>query len=155
MTNFARIDGKGIVLEIIEPFIEIAEAHVTDEGTEVPRIEREVPIAERFHPDFVAHLVPVPEGQVIKQGDSYVDGAFGPPPTEPPMTAVKAGVQRDALLTQAALFIEPLRDAVELGMATEVEKAALAAWQAYRIKLRRLEQQPGFPTAIDWPEVPA
>jgi len=56
MKTYARL-VDGIAVEIIEPFVEIIEAHTAEDGTEVPRSEREVPIEERFHPDIVAQLV--------------------------------------------------------------------------------------------------
>ena len=62
--------------------------------------------------------------------------------------------QRDVLLTQAALRIAPLQDAVDLGDATAAEEAALKAWKQYRVKLMRIEQQEGFPAAVVWPGAP-
>jgi hypothetical protein len=48
--------------------------------------------------------------------------------------------------------IEPLQDAVYLGVATEEEKALLATWYRYRLALYRLDVS----TAPDilWPEQP-
>ncbi|PVZ79360.1 phage tail protein [Serratia sp. S1B] len=45
-----------------------------------------------------------------------------------------------------------LADAVELGMATEAESAALLAWKTYRVLLSRVDIQ-NTPD-IDWPVVP-
>jgi hypothetical protein len=60
---------------------------------------------------------------------------------------------------QSALDI--LQDAVRLGLATDQEaaelplkQAELDAWCTYRVHLSRLEVQPGFPAAIEWPEIP-
>ena len=72
----------------------------------------------------------------------------------PPMDAAGAIAERNALLAAAALRIDPLNDAVELGDATPAEVAALKAWRQYRVALNRIEQQAGFPAAVDWPKAP-
>lgn len=51
--------------------------------------------------------------------------------------------------------IAPLQDAVDLDEATETEAAALKQWKRYRVALNRLPDQPGYPSAIDWPAPPA
>lgn len=108
----------------------------------------EVPIAERFTPEFAATL-------------REYDPAAEPNPPElepapqPPVTADQARAQRDGMLSFAALRIAPLQDAVDLDDATAEEIAALKAWKQYRVALSRIEQQPGFPAAVDWPTPPA
>jgi hypothetical protein len=62
--------------------------------------------------------------------------------------------ERDGLLYEAGLRIAPLQDAVDLGTTTEAEQAALLEWKAYRVDLNRIEDQPGFPSEIDWPAQP-
>lgn len=62
---------------------------------------------------------------------------------------------RDSLLRSAALRMAPLQDAMELEEATADELDRLRAWRRYRVQLSRVEQQQGFPNAIEWPEVPA
>ncbi|ATZ10253.1 tail fiber assembly protein [Erwinia amylovora] len=49
--------------------------------------------------------------------------------------------------------IAPLQDAVDLDMATDVEKQTLADWKKYRVLLNRVD----ISTApnIDWPPEPA
>ena len=74
------------------------------------------------------------------------------------MAAAAAGdvvARRDELLAVAALRIAPLQDAADLGKAPEAEAALLLSWKQYRVDLNRIEQQAGFPTVIDWPEIPA
>lgn len=141
MKTYARIEDT-VVVELI-PSLEI-------DGEEIS-------IDRRYHPDFVATLVQVPEGAVVQEGDSYVDGQFGPPPpvVVPPMTAEQARAQRDGLLAEATLRIAPLQDAVDLDEATAAEVALLKLWKKYRVDLSRIEQQIGFPTAVDWPQAPA
>lgn len=63
--------------------------------------------------------------------------------------------RRDELLQVAAVRIAPLQDAQDLATATAAESAQLLAWKQYRVDLSRIEQQSGFPTVLEWPEVPA
>lgn len=66
-----------------------------------------------------------------------------------------ARARRDALLARAAQHIAPLQDAVDLDIATEVERTSLMAWKNYRVLLNRVSGQTGFPATIDWPVEPA
>lgn len=45
--------------------------------------------------------------------------------------------------------IAPLQDAVDLGIATDDEKAQLDEWKKYRVLVNRMDT-----SAPDWPEVP-
>lgn len=75
----------------------------------------------------------------------------------PPSTATlieAANIKRDQLLSEAVLRMGPLQDAVALEKATASEQAALLAWMDYRVALNRIQTQPGYPAAIDWPAVP-
>ena len=69
--------------------------------------------------------------------------------------ASTAIVQRDELLRIAAIRIAPLQDAVEIGEATTAEEQQLLAWKKYRVALNRITEQPGFPTVIEWPDIPS
>ncbi|MFK0092868.1 tail fiber assembly protein [Pseudomonas sp. NPDC090592] len=55
----------------------------------------------------------------------------------------------------ADVAIAPLQDAVDLDDATPAEAEALIAWKRYRVALNRLQDQPDYPNAIDWPALPA
>lgn len=76
---------------------------------------------------------------------------------EPPL-----GIQPDAiarkqlndLMAQAERRIAPLRDAVDLGIATELESERLLAEQTYRVALMRVPEGAGWPDDIVWPEIP-
>ncbi|KWT89366.1 phage tail fiber assembly protein [Variovorax sp. WDL1] len=118
----------------------------------------EVPIEQRFSPEILATLVAIPEGVQVLQGESYSEASgFGPPPPTPPVpppTEEQVIAQRDALLALAAIRIAPLQDAVDLGDASPAEEAALVAWKQYRVKLNRINQQPGYPGSVTWPEAP-
>ena len=61
--------------------------------------------------------------------------------------------ERDRLLQLAAVRIDPLQDAVDLGLATSDEVIALRKWKRYRVALNRIEDQLYFPLSIEWPEV--
>ena len=76
---------------------------------------------------------------------------------ETAQTSAKAGLvlaERDSRLRAAQLRIAPLQYAVNLDMATEPEKTSLLAWMRYSVNLNRVEQQPGYPFAIEWPASP-
>ncbi|MBO9647348.1 MAG: tail fiber assembly protein [Variovorax sp.] len=150
----ASIQG-GVVIELFEEFVQIEfPGTPTEENPSPAPVVRAVPLAERFHPDFVAALAAVPAGAVVALGDSYDGKSFGPPPQPPVLTADQVLAQRDGLLANASLRIAPLQDAVDLDEATAVELAALKAWKQYRVALSRVDQQAGFPIAVDWPKAP-
>jgi Caudovirales tail fibre assembly protein, lambda gpK len=61
--------------------------------------------------------------------------------------------ERDSRLRDAAMRIAPLQYAVDLGDATQQEQSALLDWKRYCIALNRIEQQAGYPLAVEWPIV--
>lgn len=157
--KYARIQA-GIVAEIITPRFYEHDVHATGEdsiptdATLVARTGDEIPIEKRFHPDFVATLVLIPEGATVSDGDTYDGAEFGPPPPAPARPAADMLAHRDALLAQAALRIAPLQDAVDLGIETGDDVAALTEWKQYRVDLNRIEQQAGSPGDVEWPAAP-
>lgn len=70
--------------------------------------------------------------------------------------AQAAAVDIEAASRRAAAdaAITPLEDALELGMATTDELAALKVWKRCRVLLSRVPQQAGYPMAVDWPPSP-
>jgi hypothetical protein len=62
--------------------------------------------------------------------------------------------RQSALLAQATSAISPLQDAIDIGVATEAEHAMLLAWKRYRVAINRIDQQPGYPSKVVWPERP-
>lgn len=59
----------------------------------------------------------------------------------------QAEAKKTELLSAAAVAIAPLEDAVDEGMATEEETAALSEWKKYRVKVRRVDtSKPEWPT---------
>ncbi|CEJ66479.1 tail fiber assembly protein [Citrobacter sp. wls715] len=57
--------------------------------------------------------------------------------------------KKTELLSAAAVAIAPLQDAVDEGIATEEETAALSEWKKYRVKVMRVEK-----TRPEWPTPP-
>ncbi|EAB6599635.1 tail fiber assembly protein [Salmonella enterica subsp. enterica serovar Chester] len=57
---------------------------------------------------------------------------------------------KSRLLQMASEKIAPLQDAVDLGEATDDEKARLLAWRKYRVQVNRVDT-----SDPDWPEKPA
>ncbi|MFG0272670.1 tail fiber assembly protein [Pseudomonas sp. zjy_14] len=93
-------------------------------------------------------------GNAIQPGPDGYPVAVAPIITDEDL-AIRATMQRDRLLTAAALRIAPLQDAVDLDSATPEEVQQLRTWKTYRVDLNRLEQQLGFPREITWPDEPA
>lgn len=69
--------------------------------------------------------------------------------------AAEVMAERDERLRLAATRIAPLQDAVDLGVATDAEVEQLRLWKVYRVQLSRIEQQAGFPLAVEWPAAPS
>ena len=153
--KYAAIQN-GVVTQLLDELVDVEFPVTNDDGdTIAPDEVRSVHISDRFHPDFVAALVLVPEGQVVAPGDSYDGESFGPPPERPAPTAAEVLAQRDALLAVAALRIAPLQDALDMDEATDDELERLTEWKRYRVDLNRVEQQDGFPADVEWPKAPA
>jgi hypothetical protein len=100
-----------------------------------------------------------PDGFIVVQTDtasigwSYVDGVFVAPAVipQPPEDILRANTAtRDSLLSQAALAIAPLQDAVDLDDATPDEVALLKKWKQYRVAVNRIDLvllAPAWPAA--------
>lgn len=68
-------------------------------------------------------------------------------------TKENAELMKSALMNGANSALAPLQDAVDLDMATDDEKTALAAWKKYRVLLMRVDTSKA--PAIEWPMKPA
>ncbi|MGG4662778.1 tail fiber assembly protein [Providencia vermicola] len=70
------------------------------------------------------------------------------PPLSKEELIAAAEQQKHALLSEATEKMEPLQDAVDLGIAEDAEVEKLKVWKVYRIKLNRIDtsQAPD----IDW-----
>lgn len=102
-------------------------------------------LAERYHPDVVALLVPVPDGADVAVGWSWDGGQFSPPAAAGPPTAAQMRATRARLLSGSDWT--QLADAP---LASELR----AAWAVYRQALRDVPQQVGFPADVTWPAAP-
>lgn len=111
---------------------------------------------ETWQPPEGSAALELPEDSAVGIGHTYAAGKFSAPPAPPapPPTAAEVLAQRDALLTFATLRIDPLQDAVDLDVETGDEVALLTEWKHYRVQLSRIEMQPGFPGAVEWPAAP-
>ncbi|CAI1722974.1 Bacteriophage tail assembly protein [Serratia proteamaculans] len=65
---------------------------------------------------------------------------------------IQAQYEKDTRLNLAAKEIAPLKDAVDLDIATPVELELLKIWMLYRVKLSRVDL--GTAPDIDWPQPP-
>ncbi|SAL25753.1 Caudovirales tail fiber assembly protein [Caballeronia turbans] len=141
MKTYARIEA-GVVMEIIAPMAD-------DEG-------HDIPIEERFTPEFVATLVDVTDATPMPEQRWTYDGATfaAPVPYQPtPVEILAANTStRDALLASAALAIAPLQDAVDLDMATDAEKEMLTRWKQYRVAVNRVDLAQTLPI---WTSAPS
>lgn len=76
-------------------------------------------------------------------------------PTEP-VDLLQAVREKHARLRAIADYeIAPLQDAVDVEEAVPDDLALLAQWKKYRIALSKVDDLPGFPNQIDWPQPPA
>lgn len=96
--------------------------------------------------DIQAHL-----NVLTKMSNKEVDAHLNPPISKEQLIA-EAEQQKQSLLAEANSAIAPLQDAVDLGMSTEAEAAALQAWKKYRVLLNRVDTSTA--PDIDWPEKP-
>jgi hypothetical protein len=136
--------SDGVVVEVIRPLVDA-------EG-------QEIPIADRYTPEFVAAMAdvsgmsPFPAEGWVKTGDGFA--APDTTPTEDDLRDA-ALAKRDSLLRDVALRIAPIQDAVDLGEATAQEVADLRQYKLGRIELSRIDKQAGYPASITWPTFPA
>ncbi|WP_336844045.1 tail fiber assembly protein [Providencia rettgeri] len=86
-----------------------------------------------------------------KMTPKEVDAYLNPPASKEQLIA-EAEQKKQSLLAEANNSIAPLQDAVDLGMATDEEKAQLTAWKTYRVLLNRIDTS--LAPNIDWPQKP-
>lgn len=79
----------------------------------------------------------------------YINGKIKEIPVD---YVVQAEATKARLIALAAETIAPLQDALDLGIATEDEAAALIAWKKYRVLLARVDTSSA--PEVDWPEAP-
>lgn len=86
-----------------------------------------------------------------KMTSKEVDAYLNPPVSKEQLIA-EAEQQKQLLLAEANNAIAPLQDAVDLGMATDDEKALLTTWKRYRVLLNRVDTSTA--PDVEWPEKP-
>lgn len=88
--------------------------------------------------------------ELLSHGRRIVPGPGGLPAVEPEYVptiedlAAMARAKRSLLLDAADKKVNTIED----------EGGDASAWRTYRVALRRLPKQFGFPTSIDWPAEP-
>ncbi|AYN17439.1 hypothetical protein CHR29_20685 [Pseudomonas monteilii] len=116
--------------------------------------------AERFPRD----LVDVPDGRVALPGKAaeehfptlgFAQIDWSLMQTRARQAEALALATIAQLRSEADQAVVPLTDAVALGMASEAEAEKLTDWQRFRVLLNRVPEQAGWPSEIDWPELPA
>ncbi|MBS9433299.1 tail fiber assembly protein [Photorhabdus hainanensis] len=93
-----------------------------------------------------------PEGKYRIAGQNGLpEWADIPPPTKEELQQYVES-KKQQFIMEASQQMAPLQDAVDLGIATKEEEAALLGWKKYRVMLNRIDisQAPG----IEWPEQP-
>ncbi|MDU1062619.1 MAG: tail fiber assembly protein [Leclercia adecarboxylata] len=87
-------------------------------------------------------------------GKNIIPDEYGMPVlAEIPIDYVGAAEsEKSQRLAQATVQIAPLQDAVDLGIATDVEAAQLSAWKMYRVEVNRIDTSTA--PEIEWPSSP-
>lgn len=144
MKIYAYVEN-GVVSEVIQPLLD-------NEGSEIP-------IDQRYTPEFVANCVDVtgidPSVQsndlAVFDGEAWEFRAYVPPKPTLEVIVATNSRQRDFLLNAATLAIAPLQDAVDLDEASADEIALLKQWKQFRISVNRIVLTDGSP---EWPQPP-
>ncbi|WP_241167202.1 tail fiber assembly protein [Serratia marcescens] len=84
------------------------------------------------------------ESGYVWDGNQYIE-------SEVDVEAIQAEEKKRYLLNEAAEKISILSDAVDIGLATDIEKSNLIEWRKYRVLLNRANNN----HRDDWPEKPA
>ena len=111
--------------------------------------------SEGYGRELFARAVALEFGPVLEPATEVLAGAVL-------RTRSRFNDQATATIAGLQVALDTLRDALRLDLATEAEAASLPlkqaeldAWCAYRVYLSRIETQPGFPAAVEWPPAPA
>jgi len=117
-------------------------------------------ITEMFHPDMIwvdvtDAIPPIAFGWTAVEIDGVWSFAAPIPPvlTDAELKAAALS-QRDALLSQANEVTAGMADAFLADLLSNDDKAMFKAYAAYKLALNKIEQQPGYPSAIIWPISP-
>ncbi|MFP1727357.1 tail fiber assembly protein [Lonsdalea quercina] len=94
-------------------------------------------------------------GKIIMPDDFGLPIATERPAPSAEELIVEAEAKKSVLRATADSAIEPLQDAVDLGIASDNELAMLNAWRKYRVLLNRLDTNSAADNEIEWPESPS
>jgi hypothetical protein len=89
-----------------------------------------------------------PEGKILSSVNGMPAWSDAQPPTQEELT-VENELIKNSLRVKADAEISWRQDAVDAGIATEEETAALAEWKKYRVLLMRIDS-----TKHEWPPIP-
>ncbi|MCC8386365.1 tail fiber assembly protein [Photorhabdus laumondii subsp. laumondii] len=103
-----------------------------------------------IYQDYAANNAPEGKYRIAGQ-NGLPEWADIPPPTREELQQYIES-KKQQFIVEASQQIAPLQDAVDLGIATQEEEAALLVWKKYRVMLNRIDisQAPD----IEWPEQP-
>ena len=131
-----------------------------DNGLVVELFSTELDITQLFHPDLVWAEIPEgtsrpSEGWVAKnnEGEWSFSEKLEPEPSEGELKR-DAIYRRDFLIAAANEVTAGMGDAFLAGLLNPEDVDRFKAFAAYKLKLNKVVEQPGFPQVIDWPEVP-
>lgn len=126
-------------------FLPIALRDVYEENNSWPADSK--PIPDEFYEKYTASP---PEGKIRGCGSDGLPAWVEHDAKIDPVNY--ASYKKKKLLTLATNVIEPLRDAVDNGIATEAESALLKDWQIFRVYVNRIDPAEG--ENITWPVPP-
>ena len=109
---------------------------------------------ESYGRDLFARAVALEFGPILEPSTPVLEQAAL-------LTRSRLNAQATATIAVLQVTLDTLQDAQRLGLASEDEvallplkQAELDAWCTYRVYLSRLDTQPGFPSAVEWPAIP-
>jgi hypothetical protein len=103
----------------------------------------------------VAPGIDIYEYAAANGGTVMDDSEFVEPPKTCDQLTAETVAEAASLRAVADYEITPLKYAADIGEATDAEAALLIAWKKYIVALNRVPDQPGYPTTVNWPTVPA
>lgn len=104
-------------------------------------------------------IVEVPDTPENRRADIsgdwvYVDGKVSRRVYSADEWRTRNGYTLEGLMAKAAMEIAPLQDAIDIGRATDEQKAELIAWKTYRVDLLELRNSDLGKPDLNWPMQP-
>ncbi|HGM7717270.1 TPA: tail fiber assembly protein [Serratia marcescens] len=94
--------------------------------------------------EFGKVIVSKAENGCVWDGNDYIESEIN-------IETIQMEETKRYLLNEASERISILSDAVDMGMATEIEKANLLEWRKYRVQVNRIDEN----NKDGWPKKPA